>query len=75
MAIVNGYCTLAEVKAALRLTDNVDDTCWRTLLSLRHAALTVTQAGSFTRLIKPLSRCIRTANICCFSLLMFLLLR
>jgi hypothetical protein len=26
MAIVNGYCTLAEVKAALRLTDNVDDT-------------------------------------------------
>lgn len=25
MAIVNGYCTLAEVKAALRLTDNVDD--------------------------------------------------
>jgi len=26
MAIANGYCTLAEVKAALRLTDNVDDT-------------------------------------------------
>ena len=26
MAITNGYCTLAEVKAALRLTDNVDDT-------------------------------------------------
>ena len=26
MAIVNGYCTLAEVKAALRLTDSVDDT-------------------------------------------------
>jgi hypothetical protein len=26
MAIVNGYCTLVEVKAALRLTDNVDDT-------------------------------------------------
>ena len=25
MAITNGYCTLAEVKAALRLTDNVDD--------------------------------------------------
>lgn len=25
MAIANGYCTLAEVKAALRLTDNVDD--------------------------------------------------
>ena len=25
MAIVNGYCTLAEVKSALRLTDNVDD--------------------------------------------------
>jgi hypothetical protein len=26
MAITNGYCTLAEVKAALRLTDTVDDT-------------------------------------------------
>ena len=26
MAITNGYCTLAEVKAALRLTDNADDT-------------------------------------------------
>jgi len=25
MAITNGYCTLAEVKSALRLTDNVDD--------------------------------------------------
>ncbi len=26
MAITNGYCTLADVKAALRLTDNQDDT-------------------------------------------------
>lgn len=26
MAIVNGYATLAQVKAALRLTDNADDT-------------------------------------------------
>lgn len=26
MAITNGYCTLAEVKAALRITDNNDDT-------------------------------------------------
>ena len=26
MAITNGYCTLAEVKAALRLSDSVDDT-------------------------------------------------
>lgn len=25
MAITNGYCTLAEVKASLRLTDSVDD--------------------------------------------------
>jgi hypothetical protein len=25
MAIVNGYCTLAEVKAALRVTDTIDD--------------------------------------------------
>ncbi len=26
MAITNGYCTLAEVKSALRITDNADDT-------------------------------------------------
>lgn len=26
MAITNGYCTLAQVKAALRITDNTDDT-------------------------------------------------
>lgn len=26
MAITNGYCTLAEIKAALRITDSVDDT-------------------------------------------------
>jgi hypothetical protein len=26
MAITNGYCTLAEVKAALRITDTIDDT-------------------------------------------------
>lgn len=26
MAITNGYCTLTEVKAALRITDNIDDT-------------------------------------------------
>jgi len=26
MAITNGYCTLADVKAALRITDNIDDT-------------------------------------------------
>jgi hypothetical protein len=26
MAIVNGYCTLAQVKAALRITDTTDDT-------------------------------------------------
>lgn len=26
MAIENGYCTLAEIKAAMRLTDSVDDT-------------------------------------------------
>jgi hypothetical protein len=25
LAITNGYCTLADVKAALRITDNVDD--------------------------------------------------
>jgi hypothetical protein len=26
MAITNGYCTLADVKAAARITDSIDDT-------------------------------------------------
>lgn len=26
MALTNGYCSLAEIKASLRITDNVDDT-------------------------------------------------
>jgi len=26
LAITNGYCTLADVKAALRVTDTLDDT-------------------------------------------------
>ena len=26
MAITNGYCTLVEIKAALRITDSTDDT-------------------------------------------------
>lgn len=30
MAITNGYCTLAEVKAALRITDSIDDTLLET---------------------------------------------
>ena len=25
MAVTNGYCTLADVKAALRITDTIDD--------------------------------------------------
>ena len=30
MAITNGYCTLAEVKAALRITDSIDDSLLET---------------------------------------------
>jgi hypothetical protein len=30
LAITNGYCTLAEVKAALRITDSIDDTLLET---------------------------------------------
>ena len=33
MAITNGYCTLVEVKAALRITDALDDTLLEILLS------------------------------------------
>ena len=30
MAITNGYCTLADIKASLRITDNVDDSLLET---------------------------------------------
>ena len=32
MAIVNGYATLAEVKAAARITDNIDDSLLETAI-------------------------------------------
>jgi hypothetical protein len=43
MAIVNGYCSLAEIKASARITDNVDDT----LLEL------AVESASATRLFAP----------------------
>ena len=33
MAVTNGYCTLAELKAALKITDNLDDTLLETSIN------------------------------------------
>lgn len=60
MAIVNGYCSLAEVKASARITDNVDDAMLE--LAVESASRLVdsyTQryfynAGTATRLFAPL---------------------
>ena len=59
MAIVNGYCSLAEIKASARITDNVDDTLLE--LAVESASRMVdsyTQryfynAGTATRLFAP----------------------
>jgi len=59
MAIVNGYCSLAEVKASARITDNVDDAMLE--LAVESASRLVdsyTQryfynAGTATRLFAP----------------------
>jgi len=59
MAIVNGYCTLAEIKASARITDSVDDTLLE--LAVESASRMVdsyTQryfytAGTATRLFAP----------------------
>jgi hypothetical protein len=59
MAIVNGYCSLAEVKASARITDSVDDTLLE--LAVESASRLVdsyTQryfynAGTATRLFSP----------------------
>ena len=59
MAIVNGYCSLAEIKASARITDNVDDTLLE--LAVESASRMIdsyTQryfynAGTATRLFAP----------------------
>jgi hypothetical protein len=59
MAIVNGYCSLSEIKASARITDNVDDTLLE--LAVESASRMVdsyTQryfynAGTATRLFAP----------------------
>jgi hypothetical protein len=64
MAIVNGYCTLAELKSASTGLPTAPMTHFlKVLLSLLLGALTATQAGSFTRLHRLLCRCTRTTNI------------
>ncbi len=56
MAITNGYATLAQVKAALRITDNVDDTLLEMAVESAsraidgHAMRSFYSAGTATRL-------------------------
>lgn len=64
MAITNGYCSLAEIKAALRITDSVDDTLLE--LSVNAASREIDgycervfYATSATRIFTP-----QTALIC-----------
>lgn len=55
MAITNGYATLAEVKASLRITDNLDDTLLETAIESAsrmidgYTARTFYNAGTATR--------------------------
>lgn len=76
MAITNGYCTLAEVKSALRLTDNTDDAlienaiegasrridgyCGRFFYQTASTALTMYPMNSY---IQPLPNDISNASV------------
>jgi len=59
MAITNGYCTLAELKGALRITDTVDDTLLETAINSASRAIdgacerTFYDEGTDTRLYLP----------------------
>jgi len=59
MAITNGYCTLAELKGALRITDNVDDALLETAINSSSRAIDgycerrFYDEGSATRLFLP----------------------
>lgn len=64
MAITNGYCTLAEVKAALRITDSIDDTLLETAVESASrlvdgfAGRNFYSNGTATRLFTPEDRII-----------------
>ena len=48
MAIVNGYCTLAELKAALRVADSIDDRLLELAIESARGRLTVTASACFS---------------------------
>ena len=62
MAITNGYCTLAEVKAALRITDSIDDSLLETAVESAsrlvdgYAGRNFYSAGSAVRYFTPEDR-------------------
>ena len=62
MAITNGYCTLAEVKAALRITDTIDDSLLETAVESAsrlvdgYAGRNFYSAGSAVRYFTPEDR-------------------
>jgi hypothetical protein len=64
LAITNGYCTLAEVKAALRITDSIDDTLLETAVESASrlvdgfAGRNFYSNGTATRLFTPEDRII-----------------
>lgn len=59
MAITNGYCTLAEIKAALRVTDTVDDALLEPAVESAsrlidgHCQRAFSNAGTATRTFSP----------------------
>jgi len=62
LAITNGYCTLAEVKAALRITDSIDDSLLETAVESAsrlvdgYAGRNFYSAGSAVRYFTPEDR-------------------
>ena len=62
MAITNGYCSLAEIKAALRITDNLDDSILETAVESAsrlvdgYAGRNFYSAGSAVRYFTPEDR-------------------
>jgi hypothetical protein len=62
LAITNGYCTLAEVKAALRITDTIDDSLLETAVESAsrlvdgYAGRNFYSAGSAVRYFTPEDR-------------------
>jgi len=55
MAITNGYCSLAQVKAALRITDEVDDGLLEMAVESASRAISTTTPRVTSTRLPPLS--------------------